>query len=312
MSNFPKKKGQAPLEIGLLTGQACFVLFILLVSGILFLRAAYAGTLSCSVTTAGACAGTVMYRMSGATNAHAELPSQATAAYDDNVVCCTGVTGLGTSCTGTFDTALKLSGTTNAHSEQNTEANYANNACISVSSGNTVLLGYQATNCTGFDTTLGSMSDTTNAHVGDGAAYTTKICGTATGGAPAYVTSGYLIASTFDTARENGVAYNTLLWKGSKPANTNVKIQLATSNCSNGATNAPTCNSGAWGATGSNYLGSDCTNASFYTPDANTAIEIKCYASHNNKRYFKYKIILETTDTAITSQVDDVAVNYSQ
>lgn len=143
----------------------------------------YAGTLSCSVTTAAACTGTVIWRMSGATNAHAELPSQATAAYASNVVCCSGVTGLGNACTGTFATALKLSGVTNAHSEQNSQANYANNACISVPSGGTVSIGYQATNCTGFDTTLGSMTGTTNAHVGNTTAYTTKICGTAAGAA---------------------------------------------------------------------------------------------------------------------------------
>ncbi len=141
-----------------------------------------AGTLSCSVTTAAACTGTVIWRMSGASNAHAELPSQATAAYDNNVVCCSGVTGLGNSCSGTFATALKLSGATNAHAEQNSQANYANSACISVSSGS-VSVGYQATNCTGFDTTLGSMTGTTNAHTGDGTAYTTKICGTAAGAA---------------------------------------------------------------------------------------------------------------------------------
>jgi len=140
-----------------------------------------AGTLSCSVTTAAACTGTVIWRMSGATNAHAELPSQATAAYASNVVCCSGVTGLGNACTGTFATALKLSGVTNAHTEQNSQANYANNACISVPSGGSVSVGYQSTNCTGFDTTLGSMSGTTNAPVGDGTAYTTKICATAAG-----------------------------------------------------------------------------------------------------------------------------------
>lgn len=146
-------------------------------------KIAYAGTLSCSVTTAAACTGTVIYRMSGTTNAHAELPSQSTAAYASNVVCCTGVTGLGNACTGTFTTALKLSAATNAHSEQNSQVNYANSACISVASGGTVSIGYQATNCTGFDTTLGSMSSATNAHVGDGTAYTTKICGTAAAGA---------------------------------------------------------------------------------------------------------------------------------
>ena len=131
------------------------------------------------ITTAAACTGTVIYRMSGASNAHAELASQATAAYDSNVVCCSGVTGLGNACSGTFATALKLSGVTNAHSEQNSQANYANNACIQAPSGGTVSIGYQATNCTGFDTTLGSMTGTTNAHTGDGTAYTTKICGTA-------------------------------------------------------------------------------------------------------------------------------------
>lgn len=148
-----------------------------------FVRSVLAGTLSCSITTAAACTGTVIWRMSGASNAHAELPSQSTPAYANNVVCCSGVTGLGTSCSGTFATALKLSGTTNAHVEQNSQSNYANSACISVPSGGSVSIGYQASNCTGFDTTLGSMSGTTNAHVGDGTAYTTKICGTAAGAA---------------------------------------------------------------------------------------------------------------------------------
>lgn len=154
------------------------VLFFVLSFG----QIVYAGTLSCSITTAVACTGTVIYRMSGATNAHAELASQATAAYDSNVVCCSGVTGLGNACSGTFATALKLSGVTNAHSEQNSQVNYANSACISVPSGGSVSIGYQATNCTGFDTTLGSMSAVTNAHVGNGAAYSAiQICGTATG-----------------------------------------------------------------------------------------------------------------------------------
>lgn len=139
----------------------------------------YAGTLSCTVATTCA-SGTVIWRMSGTSNAHAELPSQT---LYTQLVCCSGVTGLGTSCTGTFATALKLSGTTNAHSEQNSQTNYTNSACISVPSGGSVSIGYQATDCATFDTTLGSMSGTTNAHVGNGTAYTTKICGTAAGAA---------------------------------------------------------------------------------------------------------------------------------
>ena len=148
---------------------------------LILLAVAYAGTLSCSVTTAAGCSGTVIWRMSGSTNAHAELPSQATAAYDSNVVCCSGVTGLGNSCSGTFATALKLSGTTNAHVQQT--GSYAQNACISVPSGGSVSIAYQATNCTGYDTTLGSMTGTTNAHAGNTTAYTTRICGTAAGAA---------------------------------------------------------------------------------------------------------------------------------
>ena len=142
---------------------------------------AYAGTLSCAVATS--CpSGTVIYRMSGTNNAHAELASQSS--YTQ-LVCCSGVTGLGNSCSGTFATALKLSSTSNAHVEQNSQSNYANNACISVPSGGTVSIGYQATTCLTpllYDTTLGSLNsitDTTNLHVGDANAYTMKICATA-------------------------------------------------------------------------------------------------------------------------------------
>ena len=156
----------------------------------------YAGTLSCTVG-ASCPSGTVIYRMSGTDNAHAELASQSN--YTQ-LVCCSGVTGLGNSCSGTFATALKLSASSNAHSEQNSQANYANSACISVPSGGSVSVGYQSTNCTGFDTTLGSIQATTNAHVGDSTAYTTKVCATAVGG------SGTLSFSISD----NSIGFGTL------------------------------------------------------------------------------------------------------
>lgn len=143
----------------------------------------YAGTLSCSITTAAACTGTVMLRMSSTTNATAELPSRSDPSYANAVICCTGVSGLGTSCSGIFSTILKLSSTTNAHVEQSNQSNYSTSTCISVSVGSTTI-AYQTSNCTGYDTTLGSISGTTNAHVGDANAYSTKICGTATDVAP--------------------------------------------------------------------------------------------------------------------------------
>lgn len=170
------------------------IFFSLFVSGIFFVGTVYAGTLSCSVTTAAACTGgtnKVILRMSGATNAHAELPSQATAAYANNVVCCSGITGLDNLCSGTFATVLKLSGTTNAHIRQGTGADYpsATNACLSVPSGGSVSVGYRSGGDTcattpAFDTTLGSMVGTINSHIGNSAWTngTTKICATAVGG----------------------------------------------------------------------------------------------------------------------------------
>ncbi|MSU74355.1 hypothetical protein EXS57_01080 [Candidatus Kaiserbacteria bacterium] len=185
-------------------------LLLILVLGSVSLRVAYAGTLSCSVTTAAACTGgtnTVILRMSGTSNAHAELPSQANVNYASNVVCCSGVTGLGNACSGTFATALKLSGVTNAHVQQT--GSYASNACISVPSGGSVSIGYQATNCTGFDTTLASMKTADNSHVGDTTAYTEfKICGTATDGSQSL---------TFSIS-DNSIGFGTLVSSGARYA----------------------------------------------------------------------------------------------
>jgi hypothetical protein len=141
---------------------------------------AYAA-LSCSITTAAACSGgTILLRMSAATNAHAELPSQSTAGYASNVVCCTGIAGTGTSCSGNYATIAKLSAVTNAHVEQNSQTNYGQSACLSDSAaGDVITIAYQSSNCTGYDTTLFSMASTpTNSHVGSPADYTNKVCAT--------------------------------------------------------------------------------------------------------------------------------------
>lgn len=153
---------------------------ILSASFLMYVHLVNAGTLSCTVRASACSGGEIeIFEMQNTTNAHAGL----SAASYNNLVCCSGVTGLGTLCSGTFATALKLSSTTNAHAEQNSQSNYVNNACLSVPSGGSVSVAYQSSNCTGYDTTLGSMTGTTNAHVGDGTAYTTKVCATAAGGA---------------------------------------------------------------------------------------------------------------------------------
>ncbi len=174
MLNFPNKK-----RINFNTKFYNYF-FIIVFSFAILLPSSYIyAALSCSVTTSALCANTVLLRMSGSTNAHAELPSQSTANYDSNVVCCSGVAGLSNSCAASNKVIFaRLSGVTNAHVERNTESNYAQNACLSSTyAGDEITVGYQATNCTGYDTTLFSMaSTTTNSHVGNTSAYTNKVC----------------------------------------------------------------------------------------------------------------------------------------
>lgn len=140
-----------------------------------------AGTLSCSLTTAALCTGgtnVIVLRMSAASNAHAELSSQSTAGYANNVICCSGALGLGNSCSGTFATVVNLQNVTNSHVQESTQAGYTNGSCLSITAG-TVSVGYQTTNCTGFDTTVLSLPAVTNSQIGGPSDYTNKVCATA-------------------------------------------------------------------------------------------------------------------------------------
>lgn len=211
------------------------VFFILLASGVFFLRSVYAGTLSCTVRTS-VCSGgeTEVFEMQNTTNSHAGLP----AASYNNLVCCSGVTDLGNSCSGTFATVLKLSGTTNAHIQQT--GSYAQSACIQAPSGGSVSIGYQSTNCSGFDTTLASMSGASNAHVGNTTAYTTKICATAAAAAPVYSVSitssgvveyGFVELSTASSTVGNGYTQTA-----KNDGNTTEKLNVKSSNATGGTT----------------------------------------------------------------------------
>jgi hypothetical protein len=156
------------------------ILYIVLIVIVLYPFSYIYAALSCSVTTAAACTGSsvVLLRMSGSTNAHAELPSQSNANYASNVVCCTA-SGIGNSCSGNFQRIGRLSAVTNAHVQQTSVNTYGSSACLSDTAANdTITVGYQNTNCTGYDTTLFSMTATDNATVGDGSAYTIKACAT--------------------------------------------------------------------------------------------------------------------------------------
>ncbi len=143
--------------------------------------------LSCTIVASSSCSGVIVVRLSDSSNAHGELPSQSTAGYANNVVCCSGPSGLSNACSGTFAVAVKLSSTTNAHMQQNDQVGYSHQTCLSVPSGD-VQIGY-ATDCTtfGYETTLLSISAVDNAHGGTSTAYATKVCGSAASYGPQYI-----------------------------------------------------------------------------------------------------------------------------
>lgn len=117
--------------------------------------------------------------------------------------------------------------------------------------------------------------------------------------AGAYRQFGVLTSSTFDTGSTAGAAYNSILWKGTKPAGTRVKLQIATSDNAGGPFN---------------FIGGDsCLDSSFWEPSSNTPQETKCFSQLNNKRYFRYKIRLESNSPSYdqTPQVDDIVINFS-
>lgn len=126
-----------------------------------------------------------------------------------------------------------------------------------------------------------------------------------------------LISSTFDTGRTEGAAYNYIVWRGSLNSGA-VKFQLATANCPNGATNPPTCDLDVgWGGTKTAgdgaFLGPDGTPGSYYDPGGpEIAVKIVNQATHNNRRYYRYKMLLESNFLRTASPVvEDVVVNWS-
>jgi hypothetical protein len=130
--------------------------------------------ISCHVAASCTSSEVDILEMTDTTNAHAGLPGSG---YP-YAVCCSGPSGLSSSCSGNGQVVAKLSGFANAHARLNTEPDYSgsNNACISVSSG-TLTLANQDNDCSGFDTTILSLVKIpTNSHVGDGNAYPHKIC----------------------------------------------------------------------------------------------------------------------------------------
>jgi hypothetical protein len=113
-----------------------------------------------------------------------------------------------------------------------------------------------------------------------------------------YKAEGYIISSTFDTAVSTGAAPNTIMWQGDAlPSTAHVKFQFASSSSVNGP----------W-----DYIGTDGTSGTYYdTTGPNSPLKINL-AHHNNKRYMRYKMILNpSSDTSQSPRVTDVIFNWS-
>lgn len=106
-----------------------------------------------------------------------------------------------------------------------------------------------------------------------------------------------LVSSTFDTGVANGVAFNSIFYQGTQPAGTSVKFQFASSVNSGGP----------W-----NYWGPDGTSSTYYAPSGPNIPAIITASQHNNKRYFRYKIFLESdTWQTATPVVDEITITWS-
>lgn len=131
---------------------------------------------------------------------------------------------------------------------------------------------------------------------------------------------GELTSAVFDSGVVAGAAYNSVMWKGVVEGTGKVRFQIATSDCENGATNAPTCSVGTWQFLG----GATCGVGDWYDTLTSGSgggpgkpVEISCAAAnHNNHRYYRYKIQIcsnvDCTSVGATSpEVSDVVVSWS-
>jgi hypothetical protein len=132
---------------------------------------------TCSVKASCGAGEVAVFRMSSTANAHAGTVGGSS--YG-SVVCCSGVAGLGTGCSGVYDTVLTISGPDNAHGAA--DGSYVTQVCLS--SGDDATVDCISTSaCPANYACLATISGSTNAHVADCDGvndYATKVCCLAT------------------------------------------------------------------------------------------------------------------------------------
>lgn len=115
---------------------------------------------------------------------------------------------------------------------------------------------------------------------------------------PSQVAWAELESIPFNTERVNGAGYNTIMWNGTLPSDTNVKFQIA---------DADTTQTGPW-----NFYGPDGTVNSYYQPPG-PGVQMRINRNViNNKKYVVYRIILESDPgQALSPTVNAVIINWS-
>jgi len=108
--------------------------------------------------------------------------------------------------------------------------------------------------------------------------------------------SGSLTSVIFDTQQANGVAFNSIRWKGSLPTSSHVRFQFASSNSTSSFS----------------FIGPDGTSATYYEAAGPDQIIPLSVIYHNNHRYFRYKVYLDpTTDNSTAPTINKIIINYS-
>jgi type II secretory pathway pseudopilin PulG len=131
---------------------------------------------------------------------------------------------------------------------------------------------------------------------------------------------GSLVSSIFDSGVLGGVGFNSIKWKGLLGGvglnEGKVKLQLAASNCSNLASDYPTCTNDIGGV----YFGGQNCNVGemFDMSVLGESADLRsssCLNTLNNKRYFRYKLWICSNDCVTagnnTPVVDDIIINWA-
>lgn len=103
-------------------------------------------------------------------------------------------------------------------------------------------------------------------------------------------TTEWLISKTIDFGTSTNLVYKRFVWKGNVPYSTQVKFQVSANN-----------DNSTW-----NFIGPDGTSNTYFTTSVFDLPEIL-----NNKRYFRYKVYLDSFDGINTPIVDQVKIFFS-